>query len=133
MHDPSIRLSPRHGLNPVIPRCFFCGARKNEVVLPGLLEGDVGAPRDAVWDHEPCDQCQQYMKDGIILISVRDGESGPNPYRTGGWCVLKEAAVRKLIQPASLVHDIIKQRVAFVPDQAWELLGLPRGGQKGEP
>ena len=130
MHDPSIRLSPRHGLNPVIPRCFFCGARKNEVVLPGLLEGDVGAPRDAVWDHEPCDQCQQYMKDGIILISVRDGESGPNPYRTGGWCVLKEAAVRKLIQPASLVNAIVEKRVAFVPDRVWELLGLPRGAQK---
>ena len=73
------------------------------------------------------------MKDGIILISVRDGESGPNPYRTGGWCVLKEAAVRKLIQPASLVNAIVKQRVAFVPDQVWELLGLPRGAQNGEP
>jgi hypothetical protein len=132
MHDPSIRLSPTHGLNPVIPRCFFCGERKNEVVLPGLLEGDVEAPRDAVWDHTPCDQCQQYMREGIIVISVRDGESGDNPYRTGGWCVLTEAAVRRLIQPASLVDAIVKKRVAFVPDQVWDLLGLPRGVQKGE-
>jgi len=47
--------------------------------------------------------------------------------------VLTEAAVRKLIQPASLVNAIVKKRVAFVPDQVWELLGLPRGAQKGEP
>ena len=104
MHDPSIRLSPKHGLNPAIPRCFFCGERKNEVLLPGLLKGDVEAPRDAVWDREPCDRCQQYMKDGIILISVRDGESDTNLYRTGGWCVLREAAVRKLFERSDALY-----------------------------
>jgi hypothetical protein len=46
--------------------------------------------------------------------------------------VLTEAAVRRLIQPASLVDEIIEKRVAFVPDLVWDLLGLPRGAQKGE-
>ena len=52
--------------------------------------------------------------------------------RAGGFGVT-EAAVRKLIQPASLVNAIVKKRVAFVPNHVWDLLGLPRGAQKGEP
>lgn len=40
----SIRLSPKHGLNPSISVCFFCGEDKNEIILPGKLEGDAEAP-----------------------------------------------------------------------------------------
>ncbi|MBC8321227.1 MAG: hypothetical protein H8E34_10940 [Bacteroidetes bacterium] len=33
---------------------------------------------------EPCQKCKDLMKQGIILISAKDGESGDNPFRTGG-------------------------------------------------
>jgi hypothetical protein len=122
-----IPLSPKHGVNPAIPLCFFCHKPKNEIVLPGHLPGDVEAPRSAVWDMRPCDTCEGYMKQGIILISCRDGESGDNPYRTGGWVVIKEEALKRMIDPGALLDDILKKRFTFVHDAAWNALRLPRG------
>jgi hypothetical protein len=95
------------------------------------------------------------MKQGILLISVRDGEFDaiakdqesyklsydrasayerkhfrqfvPNPYRTGGWCVVKEDAVKRFVQPPELLADILRHRWSFIDDATWELIGLPRG------
>ena len=33
----SIKISPKHGVNPTIPRCFFCGKEKNMVALLGRI------------------------------------------------------------------------------------------------
>lgn len=69
----SIRLHPEHGLNPAIPRCYFCGEDKNELILPGAAcKGE--APRNAVWDMSPCQTCKAQMDVGIMLIGVKDGE-----------------------------------------------------------
>ena len=38
----SILLSPKHGVNPTIPVCFWCGREKNEVALMGYLKGRGG-------------------------------------------------------------------------------------------
>jgi hypothetical protein len=62
------------------------------------------------------------MRQGIILIGVRDGEQGDNPYRTGNFCVLKEEAVKRAIKDC---EGILKSRVAFVDETTWEALGLP--------
>jgi hypothetical protein len=78
-------------------------------------------PKLACYDKEPCDKCKEYMKQGIILISVRDGEGGDNPYRTGGWTVIKEEAVRRMFKDVDLY-----KRVAFVHDSVWDMVGLPR-------
>ena len=69
-----IRISPKHGVNPSMSRCYFCDGEKNELILTGMLPGDAEAPREAVWNTEPCDQCKEYMKQGVIIISIRDGE-----------------------------------------------------------
>lgn len=122
----SIKLSPKHGVNPAIPVCFFCNEAKNEIILAGQLQGDQEAPHAAVWDKRPCDKCKELMQQGVIFISVREGEQGANPYRTGGWVVVKEEAVRRIVQPTELLADILKSRVAFVPDEAWNKIGLPR-------
>jgi hypothetical protein len=125
-----IPLSPKHGVNPAIPLCFFCNESKNEVILAGRLKDDAEAPRAAVWDRNPCDKCAGYMKQGVILISVKVGESGDNPYRTGGWVVLKDEAVTRIITTADVRDDILKKRIAFVPDNVWDAVGLPRGEVK---
>ena len=86
--EPSIRLSPKYGVNPCIPLCFLCQQPKNEVLLLGKLKGDVEAPHHVSFDQEPCDKCKEYMAQGIILISVDEAKSKSdmrNPYRTGGW------------------------------------------------
>jgi hypothetical protein len=117
----SIKISEKHGVNPMIPTCFFCGKEKNEIVLFGRLPNDVEAPKQGVVNYEPCTECLEYMKQGIILISVKNGESGNNPYRTGGWVVIKEAAAKELFG-----DHVGESRVAFLEDETWDKLNLPR-------
>jgi len=128
----SIRLSPKYGLNPSLSQCFYCGGDKNEVIVPGHIRErgamgptDVEAPRKAVWNTEPCDQCKAWMAQGIILIGTQDGESGNNPLRTGRFAVLKEEALRRMVRPPELVDAICKKRVAFIEETTWRRLGLP--------
>lgn len=120
----NIKLSKKYGLNAAIPVCYFCNEPKNELIIPGLLKGDVEAPKNAVWNMEPCDKCKEYMNMGVILISVKNGESGKNPYRTGGWAVVKDEAVAGIFGENT---PALKYRVAFIEDEAWDKIGLPRG------
>jgi len=123
-----IRLSEKHGVNPSISTCFYCGQDKNELILAGKMKGDVEAPRRAVWSKEPCDQCKGFMKKGIICISVDEEKTTDkeNPYRTGCFAVVKQAVIERAIQPQELVDDVLKKRVCFIPDDAWDKLGFPR-------
>ena len=91
-----IRLSEKHGVNPSIGVCFYCNQDNGEVVLPGRLPDDREAPRRASGAH-----------------------------RTGGWVVVKEEAVRRIIVPEHLAETIIVRRVAFVDDETWRAVGLP--------
>lgn len=124
-----IRLSPKHGVNPSLSLCYYCGREKNEVVLPGFLTGDVQAPHAAVWTREPCEACKGHMAAGVILIEV--SESHPvqgEPTRTGGFAVVRDEAIRRLVNDPALAAQIIRKRVCFMPTEAWRLMGLPKGG-----
>lgn len=167
-----MRLHPKFGLNPSLDLCFYCLEDKG-IVLAGAATKEE-APRKAVWDREPCEKCAEYMKQGVILISVKDpfrrrecteckhrwtspvrlakhtanlsGEttpccpkcnsnnvaSGPireedpnNPYRTGGWAVVREEFLRRVLTPGDTLNAVIEKRFAFIPSEAWEMLGLP--------
>ena len=132
MPSDKIKLSPKHGINPAIPKCFYCGGDKNLILLVGKLPGDVEAPRNAVWDTEPCDKCAEYMTKGVIMISVKDEDTGKdNPYRTGGWVVVTDEFLRRLLADAALAEDIIKKRFSYCPDGLWDQIGLPRGPDEG--
>jgi hypothetical protein len=138
-----IYLHKEHGVNPAIYDCFWCG-KDMGLVLPGSrtkafkeagladssgkMKMNIGAI-----DHDPCDECKEYMKQGVILISVLDDDEGSkNPYRTGGFAVLKDEALPRLIEDEGLVNHILKTRVSFVPDTVWNLLGLPELPDRGE-
>ena len=124
-----LRLSPKHGVNATIPCCFFCMQEKHEIILAGRMktktDNDVEAPRGSVWDKEPCAKCVEYMKQGIILISVRDGETSQNSYRTGGWVVVRDEFFTQM-NDTPLIQSILEGRVTFIPDEAWDMMGLPR-------
>ena len=126
----SIRLSEKHGVNPAIPLCFFCLKPKNEIILAGKMKDDQEAPKNMVWNDRPCAECENFMRVGVIFISVKDGESGDNPYRTGGWVVISLAGVRRLVTTPKVREAILKKRVAFVEDETWDKIGLPRGEMK---
>jgi len=134
----NLRLSPKHGVNPTIPVCFYCLKEKNEVLLLGRMkptkdtrgvtvDSDPEAPRRAVFDKEPCKECKGFMERGIVLISVLDADEGKsNPHRTGGWVVVKDEAIQRWL-PAKIADHILHARFAFVPDGVWGRLGLPVG------
>jgi len=124
----NIRLSPKHGVNPCIPKCFVCGEDKNEILLMGRLKGDMEAPKGMVFDQSPCEQCKEYMKQGIILISVDEEKTDDpqNPWRTGGWAVIKQSAVERMPLDDRFKRSALKKRVAFLADKIWDSFGLPR-------
>lgn len=107
----SIRLHPKHGLNPTIPTCFVCGEDKNEVVLLGnAYKGE--APMNMLFDKVPCDKCKAIIASGgVFLIEVRDGESGENPFRTGNLLALKEEAFVR-------IFDAVRSPINFIEQSA---------------
>ena len=131
-----IRLDQKHGLNPSLMQCFFCLEAKGVALLGNKgrelnkaldLPESAEAPRQAVFDMEPCDKCAGYMQQGVILISV-DPEKSPdhrNPWRTGGWSVVIEDAVKRWFSEP-LLSQVLKCRFAFVEDQVWTAIGLPK-------
>ena len=127
-----IRLSPKHGVNPSLSLCFFCGGDKNEIILPGQIhtvsERDVRAPHRAVWNREPCDSCKAHMAAGVIVIEVAESHPTETPTRVGGFAVLRDEAIRRLVNDPELAASIIRKRVCFLPTAVWDMIGIPRGG-----
>lgn len=175
-----IAVSEKYSLNPSVELCFYCNKEKG-VVLLGANRG-VEAPRQAVYNHEPCQDCAKLMKRGVILISVDEKKStvrehtcrrcthvwrapirmakaaanlsgemtetcpkcntygqvnssphmldNDNPWRTGGWIVVTDQYIKRVFTPPELVESVLKKRVAFMPDETWDLLKLPRGATK---
>jgi hypothetical protein len=127
-------LDNQHGLNPSVECCFLCGKGRG-VVLFGARLGGREAPREVVMDMSPCDDCKKLMTLGVILLSVDESRTDDpqNPYRTGGFAIVKDSYIRSAVVPPELAEDICKHRVAFIPDHAWDGLGLPRGPVDGIP
>lgn len=81
MKEKGIALSEKHGVNPSITHCECCG-KETGIALFGRLKGDQKAPRDVYAGL--CEDCEKVIKQGgVLVIEVRDGEKGPDPYRTG--------------------------------------------------
>lgn len=101
----AIRISPKHGLNPTIPVCFFCGKEKNQLILMGRLKDDAEAPKNTFFDYEPCEECRKKFDQGILLIGVSETSPDGRPpiakgaYPTGVYAVLKREAIERLFGP----------------------------------
>jgi hypothetical protein len=148
----SIRVSQEHGVNPSLGLCFYCRKAK-EVVLLGAMSPQrreklfgpghesysdtpysAEAPREAVYNMEPCDECTNWMKQGVILISydpAKTEEGARDPWRTGGWVVLRDEAISRVLD-GNIRDQILEKRFSFVEDEVWNKLGLPRGAADGE-
>lgn len=124
-------MNNKNNLEVGMIRCFFCGKEKGlmNTRLTKKCAEEIKKRNGHAIDHEPCDECKKYMEQGIMLCSVRDGESGNNPYRTGALCVLKEEAVKQFSTP-EMFEQVKKTRFAFIEDSVWDQLGLPRGNSK---
>jgi len=144
-------LHPKHGLNPTLATCYYCnepadillvGSKTKAFKAAGLASEDGEMKMNiGVIDARPCSRCEGYMQKGVILISMRDGEEEeignanqeqrlPNPYRSGGWVVVQDEFIKRIVHPPELADKILKRRCCFVPDLAWNKLELPRGKSK---
>lgn len=114
----NIRLSEKHGVNPMLLKCAICGADAG-IALLGRLRGDEQAPREGSDGRTLCDSCEGVLKrGGGLLIEVRERVSAQEePYRTGQiWGLKKEAFDRMGLEP--------DERVAYVTESDAKQLGL---------
>ena len=116
--DKSIYLSEKHGVNPSIEQCFFCGKDKG-LILFGRLPDDKEAPRKVCVGPEPCTDCAEIMEKGVLFISVKDGSSGDNPPRTGRLVGLREEAVKEIIVNEDMLKDLLEKRCCFMHESAF--------------
>lgn len=112
-----IKLSPKYGVNPTIPVCFWCGQPKNEIALLGRIgDGrkgeDFEAPKNMVLDYEPCDKCRDEMGEGFTCIEVNTfpNQEGQLPmqegiYPTGRWLVIKKESAKSVFPPEYTTKD----------------------------
>lgn len=124
----SIRLHPKHGVNPTCGVCFWCGESDGTVALLGAAyKGE--APREMVLSYEPCDSCKQRFAQGIMLAEVTehspDGRpsiaTGPTLYPTGRYMVMKESAFKHIFM-GDIVEQTLAKRRAFIDTEAFEHL-----------
>lgn len=128
----SIKLSPKHGVNPTIPICFWCGKEKNEIALMGKIDReDSEAPRHVIMDYEPCDKCKELFSKGIHVIGVTtepitegmfpiidDGKA--KLYPTGSMFVGSEDWAKRFLEANDqhdMVDDVLQKKVLLMPDE----------------
>lgn len=123
MRKDGIRISEKHGVNPALASCVACG-KEWGVVLFGRLPGDKEAPRKVVSDF--CEECSSVvMAGGVMLVEVRDGETGDSPYRTGrAWGIRGEAFER-------IFPNFKKATMVFIEEFVARKVGLPEPMKDG--
>lgn len=123
----TLKLSPKHGLNPTVSVCFWCGEDKNEIALLGHIGGafgeDIEAERRMVLDYEPCPRCKAQMESGFTVVEVTNTpnrvtavpiQSGAYP--TGRFVVVRPEAARRVfgVNPdvrRALLEDAIFRKI----------------------
>lgn len=130
-----MKLSEKHGLNPAICCCYFCGRPKNKIVLTGA-QGDRWAKKNGypngempmfimlAGDIEPCDKCKER---GIAIAEVESDENRKLTFRR--WLV-KEEIIRKLLEHSPMISRVLKSRVMVIPKALSQTIGLPANLQE---
>jgi len=131
--DGFISVSPKHGVNPSIAVCMFCGGDTGELVLMGMLRGDVEAPRKVVLNDTPCTTCQNIFSQGILFMCVKGdpNRSEGLDWFTGKYSVLREEAMSRLPFTDIAKAEIITKRRAALDEETWDKLGFNNVPNKG--
>lgn len=105
-----IVLSPKYGVNPTIPVCFWCGNERLEIALMGHIgdrreREDFEAPKHMVIDFEPCEECRKNMALGFTVLeatrvpnNISNIEIQKGVYPTGRFVVIKTEAAHRIFK-----------------------------------
>lgn len=105
-----LKLSPKHGLNPTISVCFWCGEEKDEIALLGHIGNvrkgeDIEASMRTIINYEPCPSCLAKMDSGFTIVetttSPNDTTSVPiqeGIYPTGRFVVIKHEVAKRIFR-----------------------------------
>ncbi len=132
MAKGDIRLSEKHGVNPGLGICFWCG-EASEVILFGKMQGDAQAPQETCLGYEPCSKCQEQFAKGIVVIEVSEDETERATvplienaeealylYPTGSHVVITREAAQRLFQPEEMVESILEHGRAVMDSEAFQ-------------
>ena len=96
MSNKGIHISEKHGLNPTLGICFWCGEHTGEIALLGKLKHDAEAPKETILNYEPCKKCKEQFEQGVLIMEVDTNLNRPtiqdNYSPTGRHVVLDEKA-----------------------------------------
>ena len=120
--EKGLPISPKHGVNPSMELCFWCGEVKG-IALLGKLKDDAEAPRELILNYDPCDKCKEKFERGILIIEVtftpeasnqmpftaRPNE--PPTYPTGRYLV---------VQPDAIPKEMRKHTKYIMPEKEFE-------------
>jgi hypothetical protein len=126
----SIRLHEKHGVNPTMGVCFFCGGETGEIGLLGYNKNKE-APRHSVLSYHPCDLCAYTFSKGTLLIEVTASSPDGRPeirkglYPTGHYMLMKSGAAQRIFgttedQPVALVEKGVLEKLINKVEKANE-------------
>lgn len=113
----TIRLHPKHGLNPTMLVCFWCGEETGEIALLGAaFKGE--APMKMTLGYDPCPKCQELFDGGVLCIEVTrkapdarpplSPHTSPRAFPTGRHVVVKAEAVAAIITDPEVRAQVMK-------------------------
>lgn len=128
-------------LHTALTHCYFCG-EADCIVMDRRLrlnESPVDNMQGKVISMTPCSKCEELMRKGVILITIDNGKSAPgwnrntehaegwmpNPYRTGGFFVVTDDFMRRLLSSSpELLEHALRHRFMFIEHEAATRIGL---------
>lgn len=121
----NIRLSEKHGVNPSLILCGFCG-EDSGIALMGKLPQDAEAPKRQVSIERPCQKCETAMKSKVFLVMITDDSVGSaNPTLKGISVTVEDWVIRELVTDEALIKNVLSKRFAFIPETDWIEIGIP--------
>lgn len=134
MSKDSIKLSPKHGLNATICKCFWCGKETGIALLGKIKVGDdkdFKAPSSIVTSYEPCEACKEIFSKGIHVIGVTEHQpkderpplqENPDLYPTGAFFVSSENFVKNNFKGKMLEEILEKRKLLMDNDMVLKII-----------
>lgn len=109
--NKKIQLSPKHGLNPALVKCFICGEDTNEIALMGKIDKEDSEAPKYVNIGSLCNKCKEHIDNGGAFIIEASDKKGT---RTGRYIKLQTKL--KGYEQASIAYMLSEDFEKLVKD-----------------